>query len=70
MNLETNHERLKASWQVLQSRWQASRAQWDDAVARSFEKEFWQAYEQTLPATLQEMQNLAEVIAQARRNVR
>ncbi|MBN2006249.1 MAG: hypothetical protein JXA21_23040 [Anaerolineae bacterium] len=70
MKIDAAHDRLKAGWQVLQTRWQASRAQWDDPVARRFEKEFWQEYEQVLPATLQEMQNLAEVIAQARRNVR
>jgi len=69
-NLNTTHDQLAARWKVLQQRWQAVRAQWDDAVARRFQQEFWQEYERVLPATLQELQKLAEVVAQARRNVR
>jgi len=68
--LDDAHEHLKADWRVLQTRWQASRAQWDDAVAQRFEKDFWQECEQVLPATMQEILKLSEVLAQARRNVK
>ncbi|MDX9953467.1 MAG: hypothetical protein RBT75_05205 [Anaerolineae bacterium] len=69
-NLEDTHQQLAAHWKVLQQRWQVSRAQWDDAVARGFEREHWHEYEQIVPATLKEMCQLAEVITQARRQVR
>jgi hypothetical protein len=64
------HDHLDRAWQSLQRQWQASRDQWDDPVSRGFEREFWQEYERVTPATMAEMQKLAEVIAQARRAVK
>lgn len=69
-HLNITAEQLEAHWKILQQRWQASRAQWDDVVAQRFEREQWHEYEQTVPATLKEMRQLAEVLAQARRQVR
>ena len=69
-SLNTTREQLYAAWQALQHQWQASCALWDDSVRRRFEREFWQDFERVVPATMNEMQKLAEVIAQARRSAR
>ncbi|MEW6230987.1 MAG: hypothetical protein AB1566_01585 [Chloroflexota bacterium] len=68
--LNTTQEQLHAAWQALQHQWRASCALWDDPVSRRFEREFWQDFERVVPATMNEMQKLAQVIAQARRNVK
>jgi len=69
-SLNTTHEQIRNGWRVLQRQWQASCALWDDPVRRQFEREFWQDFEQVVPATLKEMERLVQVIAQARRGVR
>jgi len=69
-SLNTAHERIRNGWRVLQRQWQASGTLWNDPVQRRFEREFWQDFERVVPATMNEMQKLAEVIAQARRGVR
>lgn len=63
-------ERLHNGWQLLQRQWQSTCASWNDPVSQRFEREFWQDFERTVPAMMDEMQKLAEVIAQARRSVR
>lgn len=68
--LNIAQERLGNGWRILQHQWQASCALWDDPVRRQFERGFWQDFERVVPATMNEMQKLAEVIAQAQRNVR
>jgi len=69
-SLLSAHDHLDQGWQSLQRQWQASREQWNDPVSQRFEREYWQEHERLLPATMQEMQKLAEVIAQARRVVK
>jgi hypothetical protein len=69
-SLNQSHDGLRAAFQTLQRQWQASREQWNDPVSRRFEREFWQEYERVTPATMAEIQKLAEVIAQARRAVK
>jgi len=69
-SLDIIHERLTAHWKVLQQRWQARRTKWDDVVAERFEREHWRECEHIVPATLKEMHEIAEVLAQARRKVR
>ena len=69
-SLLNTQNQLGSSWQALQRKWQASCAQWNDPVSRKFEREFWQDFERVVPATINEMQKLAEVIAQARRSVK
>jgi len=39
-------------------------------VRWQFEREFWQPLESQVPATLKEVERLAQVIAQARRSVK
>jgi uncharacterized protein YukE len=69
-SLKQARERLQDEWTRLQDRWQAAAEQWRDAVQRRFEREFWQEYERTLPPVLHQMDRLAEVIAQARRELK
>jgi len=63
------HDQLRNSWQSLRHQWQVSYAVWNDPVSLRFEREFWQSFERVVPETMEEMQKLAEVIAQARRSV-
>jgi len=69
-SLLNTHDTLDNGWQRLQQQWRAACDRWNDPVSRRFEREYWQEYERLLPATMQEMQKLAEVIAQARRAVK
>ncbi len=68
--LFATRDHLDSAFQSLKRQWQASCALWDDPMRRHFEREFWQDLERVVPATMNEMQKLAEVIAQARRSVR
>lgn len=68
--LQATAAELQQAWQLLQQRWQQTRAVWNDPVARSFEKEHWTPLEQQARATQQEMERLAQVVAQARRSVK
>ena len=69
-SLSKAYEQLCNRWQSLQRQWQASGTLWNDPVQRRFVRDFWQDFERVVPATMSEMQKLAEVIAQARRSVR
>lgn len=68
--LQATAAELLEAWRRLQQRWQDSRALWNDPVARSFEKERWTPLEQQSRAAQQEMERLAQVVAQARRSVK
>jgi hypothetical protein len=69
-SLTDARERLDAAWKSLQERWRDTSVVWKDAISRRFERDFWQEFERQVPPTLEEMQKLAGVIAQARRQVR
>ena len=69
-NLNTTRAELQEAWQRLRQRWQGTTVLWNDPMCRQFEREFWQPLEDQMPATLKEMERLAQVIAQARRGVR
>lgn len=60
---------LQDAWLRLQDRWQSAADRWHDAIRQRFERDFVQEYERTLPAVFKEMDRLADVIAQARREV-
>ncbi|MBC8447092.1 MAG: hypothetical protein H8D78_05020 [Chloroflexi bacterium] len=68
--LNDARERINSGWQVLQGQWHTACGLWDDPVQRRFEREFWQEFERTVPVAMKQMRRLAEVIAQARREVR
>ncbi len=60
---------LQQALQGLRQQWQRTNALWDDVVRWQFERESWQPLERQAQATLQEMERLAQVIAQAQQNV-
>ena len=62
-------ERIQGRWRMLQQQWHASCSQWNDPVRYHFEREFWQEWEQIVPATMEAMQQLAEVVSAAQRAV-
>lgn len=69
-NLNTAIAHLDAAWKSLHLRWEKTKKVWNDPVRRDFEKEYWAALEQQIPATQREMERLAQVIAGARRSVK
>ncbi len=69
-SLLQGRDHLDNSWKALRLQWQAALTLWDDPVSRHFEREYWQEFERVVPATLDEMQKLAQVIAQAQRSAK
>jgi len=63
------HSSLTARWKVLQQRWGESCELWNDPVRHSFEREFWQEFEQVVPATLRQIEHLGNLFSQARYQV-
>lgn len=60
---------LNAAWQALRRRWEETKMVWNDPVRRAFEQEYWTPLEEGTSAAQREMENLAKVIAQAKRRV-
>jgi hypothetical protein len=69
-NLSATTAELQEAWQHLYQRWEQTKGLWSDRVSWQFERDFWQPLEKQVPATLKEMDRLAEVIAAAHRSVR
>ena len=69
-SLSTTTAQLDAAWKRLHQRWEDTKAIWNDPVQRHFEKEYWTPLEGQTQATLKEMGQLAQVIAQARQKVK
>lgn len=63
-------QRLQAHWQVLRQQWQATCALWRDQARHSFNRQFWKEWERTVPTALRAMEELDQVLSQARRSVR
>jgi len=68
--LNDARERTHSGWQALQGKWHTTCELWDDPARRRFEREFWQEFERIVPAAIEQMRRLAELFAQARREVR
>jgi len=64
-----SRESLQSSWRILHQQCRSACDLWNDPVRHRFEREFWLEYEQVVPATVDEMERLAQIIAQARRHV-
>ncbi len=62
-------EQIQNQWRALQQQWNASCELWNDPVQRRFEREVWQEFERVVPAALEEMQKLSELLAQAQREL-
>jgi len=69
-SLNQTRDRLQAELSRLHTQWQLTSDRWRDAVHHRFEREFWQEYDRAVLPTLREMDRLAEVISQARREVK
>lgn len=69
MSMNLIHNQVQQSWQHVNQQWQKTTAQWNDPVRWQFEQDFCQMLERQVPATLQTMERLAQVIAQAQQNV-
>ena len=69
-NLNTTHAQLSEFTQRIRQRWAETQSMWSDPVQQYFEKDYWLPLEAQAQATLREMERLAQVIAQARRNVK
>lgn len=69
-NLLHQHERLRQEQRSLQLRWQDTRNIWDDIASQRFEHDHIHEIDAAVRATLQALEQLAQVIDQARRNVK
>ncbi|MGE3276475.1 MAG: hypothetical protein AB7O67_15280 [Vicinamibacterales bacterium] len=65
--LKDIHGEARAEWSRLQEHWRNARSQWTDGVASDFERRQWQAWEETVPAYLDALQELEEVTSRALR---
>lgn len=68
--LSNAHAGVENAWNLVQQQWQTTTALWNDLVRHRFEHDFMQAYEPAVHAAIREIDRLAAVIAQARREVR
>lgn len=68
-NLNMIHERLQNRFRMLRMEWQRTCEQWDDPVRHRLEREVWREFEDTVPAALDGLRNLSELIAGAYREL-
>lgn len=65
--LGETHDDLRGAWGNMQERWEGARREWQDAVGGRFEREVWDTFEEAIPALLQSMLELDEVLVNALR---
>ena len=70
ISLEHVVNQFKNAWQRFGLRWQETATLWNDPMRWQFEHEYWQPLDIQVRVTLEKMENLAQVIAKARRSVR
>jgi hypothetical protein len=61
---------IQSSWQPLKPKWEATKSVWDDPVSREFEEKFMVPLAEQINQTESALEYLANVIDQAKRNVR
>lgn len=61
---------LQQAWKSLLDQWRTTAALWRDAAQSRFEKSYMEEYGPTVAATMRELGQLGQVIAEARRNVK
>ncbi len=69
-SLKVAVDQMDSTLKTFRQNWENTRLVWNDPVQQHFEKDYWQPLETQAQATLREMERLAQVIAQARRNVK
>jgi uncharacterized protein YukE len=62
-------EQLGTAWKGLRARWEQTTPLWNDPVSQGFERNYLTLFESQTQTTLQEMQRLAQVIAEAQRRI-
>ncbi len=63
------HEKFRHDWRNLQNQWQWASDRWRDEKKHQFEQQFWRQFEEIIPATLEEIDNLHQFVLHARREV-
>lgn len=61
---------LEGSWKRLHQKWEQTKSVWDDPVSRDFERKLMIPLAEQELRTQRELECLAQVVEQARRNVR
>ncbi|RKZ82567.1 MAG: hypothetical protein DRR19_20445 [Candidatus Parabeggiatoa sp. nov. 1] len=61
---------IQSSWQPLKQKWEATTSVWNDPVSREFEENFMVPLAAQINQTQNALEELANIIAQAKRNVR
>ncbi len=69
-SLVQSHGKIDNEWHLLQRQWQVTTGLWNDFARHRFEREYMQTYEPTVFAALKELDRLAQVIAQAQKEVK
>jgi hypothetical protein len=67
MDLSTGTSKLSLALKNLRLQWEETKGHWSDAVARDFEEKQIHVLDQQTLDTLREMDRLAQVMSQARR---
>jgi len=69
-SLLSSYQHITQAWQKLRGQWLATSEQWRDGVHQRFEREQWQVIETTVLGYAENLEALAAVIDQMRRNVK
>lgn len=64
--LQQSHDMIADEFSRLSSQWQAASSVWNDALQVWFEAQYWQDYEPAVRSALDHLQQIGQVIAQAR----
>ncbi len=62
-------DQMETAWKSLCQQWEKTSQVWRDQRAREFEKQHWEPLTREVPALLQEMRQMAQVMRKALRNV-
>ncbi len=68
-SIEYESAQLESAWRSLLQQWRDAQSVWNDAISRSFERDYIAPLEQQTSAMLNELARLAQVISQAKRAV-
>jgi len=61
---------IQSSWQPFKQKWEATKSVWDDSVSREFEEKFMVPLATQINKTQSALEELSNVITQAKKNLR
>jgi hypothetical protein len=70
VGLKPTVAQFDSNWRILRQHWEDIKPIWNDPVRWNFDKEYWTPLETQALAVQNEMERLAQVIAQAQRSVK